>query len=131
MGQRRRKDFLIGLLLKFYMLLLEPAIFVHSCFSLSIVSDEKDQLDPFLLFVSKCVCECVHSFLSIHTHTQPPSFQQQAQQVTGGWGAPMATSTQVPGGGGGGGGGMPSYTGARPDTGLTSLQQQVCCHSYK
>ena len=66
--------------------------------------------------------ERVHLFLSLSTHTQPPAFQQQAQQVTGGWGAPMATSTQVPGGGGGG---MPSYTGARPDTGLTSLQQQV------
>ena len=41
--------------------------------------------------------------------------------ATGGWGAPMATSTQM----GGGGGGGSYYSGSRQDNSMTPLQQYV------
>ena len=52
---------------------------------------------------------------------QPEQFRQrggQQQMATGGWGAPMATSTQM-------GGGGSFYSGSRQDSSMTPLQQHV------
>lgn len=71
--------------------------------------------------------------LTLDCDSQPDQFKEQAKQASSGWGAPMATSTQMTPTRGGGG----AYSGAyaqQHDSGLNPIQQQVLnvissCHS--